>query len=177
MVFWSAKLFSTFLTKFLSKHTQILFYPHFFSTFWGTFSTFSRIFFPRSGHFASLVVLKKSACLPCTRLQHWTCKTSRGTSLRSWFQKKCLLPMGILFFFFPKYPRFWNLKLDFLPLKKVFKFFLKINSIWLLLNNYDQSFRNFAEYFFLQNTPYFETWYWIFSIKKFSAFFFQIGKK
>ena len=30
-----------------------------------------------------------------------------GTSLRSWFQKKCLLPVGI-FIFFPKYPRFRN---------------------------------------------------------------------
>ena len=61
--------------------------------------------------------------LRCTRLQHRTCKTRRGhfashglsahglsterarlaggTSLRSWFQKKCLLPSGI-FIFFPK---------------------------------------------------------------------------
>ena len=123
--------------------------------------------------------------LRCTRLQHRTCKTSRsskkaslrrfaayrGTSLRSWFQKKCLLPMGISIFFFentsdfetwswiffhkksfwnfspkyselssyklimtevsrilrniffPKYPRFWKLKLDFCPLKKVFEIF------------------------------------------------------
>ena len=65
--------------------------------------------------------------LRCTRLQHRTCKTRRGhfashglsahglsterarlaggTSLRSWFQKKCLLPSGILIFF-PKNSRF-----------------------------------------------------------------------
>ena len=42
----------------------------------------------------------------------------------SWFQRKCLLPCGILFFF-PKYPRFWNLKLDFCPLKKVFEIFCR----------------------------------------------------
>ena len=60
---------------------------------------------------ARLVVQVKR--LRCTRLRHRTCKTSgsskiaflrrfpayRGTSLRSWFQKKCLLPGWILFFF------------------------------------------------------------------------------
>ena len=60
-----------------------------------------------------------------------------GTSLRSWFQKKYLLPGGIFargfkksacylvgfWFFFPKIPRFWKLKLDFFPLKKVFEIF------------------------------------------------------
>ena len=106
--------------------------------------------------------------LRCTRLQHRTCKTRRGhfashglsahglsterarlaggTSLRSWFQKKCLLPAGI-FIFFPKkvaatwwdfiffskqsgcylvrflffFLRFWKLKLDFFPIKKLFR--------------------------------------------------------
>ena len=64
--------------------------------------------------------------LRCTRLQHRTCKTSRGnfvshglsahglsterarlaggTSLRSWVQKKCLLPGEILIFFSKKSP-------------------------------------------------------------------------
>ena len=40
--------------------------------------------------------------LRCTRLRHRTCKTS-GSS-----QKKGLLPMGISFFFLPKYPNFEN---------------------------------------------------------------------
>ena len=60
--------------------------------------------------------------LRCTRLWHRTCKTSRskksaslprfaasrGTSLRSWFQKKCLLPMRILIFFSQNTPTFEN---------------------------------------------------------------------
>ena len=33
--------------------------------------------------------------------------------------------MRILIFFSPKYPRFWNLKLDFCPLKKVFEIFCR----------------------------------------------------
>ena len=67
--------------------------------------------------------------LRCTRLQHRTCKTRRGhfashglsahglsterarlaggTSLRSWFQKKCLLPAGILIFFLKKVTSTW----------------------------------------------------------------------
>ena len=65
----------------------------------------------------------------CTQLQHRTCKTSRGdfvthslcahgfstkrarlavgTSLRSWFQKKCLLPGGILIFLPKKVAAKW----------------------------------------------------------------------
>ena len=67
--------------------------------------------------------------LRCTRLQYRTCKTSRGhlashglgahgfsterarlaggTSLRSWFQKKCLLPAGILIFLPKKVAATW----------------------------------------------------------------------
>ena len=67
--------------------------------------------------------------LRCTRLQHRTCKTRRGhfashglsahglsterarlaggTSLRSWFQKKCLLPAWILIFFPKKVASTW----------------------------------------------------------------------
>ena len=79
--------------------------------------------------------------LRCTRLQHRTCKTRRGhfasyglsahglsterarlaggTSLRSWFQKKCLLPAWILIFF----PKKWLLP------GRIFIFFKKK---WLL---------------------------------------------
>ena len=42
-------------------------------------------------------------------------------NLRKLFHgKKILLPMRILTFFFFKYPRFWKLKLEYFPLKKVF---------------------------------------------------------
>ena len=53
------------------------------------------------GHFASLVVSKKG-----TRLQHRTCKTSLGHFASLVISKKGLLPMGISIFFFQKYPRF-----------------------------------------------------------------------
>ena len=48
------------------------------------------------------------------RLRHRTCKTS-GSS-----QKKVPANYGDFDFFFSKYPRFSNLKLDFFPLKKSF---------------------------------------------------------
>ena len=89
--------------------------------------------------------------LRCTRLQHRTCKTSRGnfashglsahglsterarlargTSPRSWVQKKCLLPGGILIFFFQKIPDFENSNLIFFHLKKFLKFFGEIRRI------------------------------------------------
>merc|ERR1711980_64073 len=71
--------------------------------------------------------------LRCTRLRHRTCKTSgasktaslrrfpayRGTSLRSWFQKKCLLPMGFSFFFL-KIPQIFKLEVGFFSAKKKF---------------------------------------------------------
>ena len=74
--------------------------------------------------------------LRCTRLRHRTCKTSRsskraslrrfaayrGTSLRSWFQKKCLLPMGILIFF-SKIPPVLKLEVGFSSTKKSFQNF------------------------------------------------------
>ena len=72
----------------------------------------------RSGCVARGIIVL-CARLRCTRLQHRTCNTSRGhiashglsahglsterarlaggTSLRLWFQKKCLLPVGIFF--------------------------------------------------------------------------------
>ena len=68
--------------------------------------------------------------------------------------------MGIFIFFFPKYRVFWNLKLDFFPTEKFLKFFLEIQWITSLSTNSDRSFKNFAEYFFRQNTPDFESWSW-----------------
>ena len=61
--------------------------------------------------------------------QHSTCKTHafrthspaafRGTSLHSWFQKKCLLPSVISIFVL-------KLKMDFFPKKKVFHITAKL---------------------------------------------------
>ena len=47
-----------------------------------------------------------------------------GTSLPSWFQKKCLLPMRISIFFFLKIPRIFKLDVGFFSAKK--KFFADI---------------------------------------------------
>ena len=86
----------------------------------------------------------------CRRLQHRTCKTSRahfashglgahgysterarlagGTSLRSWLQKKCLLPGGILIFFSKKSPIF----------KIQVGFFSTYKSFWNFLRKYGE---------------------------------------
>ena len=75
-------------------------------------------------------VVVRCTLLRCTRLQYRTCKTSRGhlashglgahgfsterarlaggTSLRSWFQKKCPLPAGILIFSPKKVAARWS---------------------------------------------------------------------
>ena len=85
--------------------------------------------------------------LECAKAQYRTCKTSRGHFASLVVSKKCLLPMKILIFyfktsrghftslvvlkkvpatygdfdfFFSKYPRFSNLKLDFFSAKKEF---------------------------------------------------------
>ena len=85
-------------------------------------------------------VVVRCTLLRCTRLQYRTCKTSRGhlashglgahgfsterarlaggTSLRSWFQKKCLLPAGILIFLPKKVAATWW-DFDFFVQKKV----------------------------------------------------------
>ena len=75
----------------------------------------------------------------CTRLWHRTCKTSQGTSLRSWFQKKCLLPMGIVIFYLTKNPHFQKKvvfrkrKVGFFSNKKVFRLMAKKGK-FLILN-------------------------------------------
>ena len=96
------------------------------------------------------------ARLKCTRLKHRTCKTRRGTSLRSWFQKNCLLPGGISIFFSKIYD-FENSSWIFFHLKNFLKFFGQIRRIIATETNYDRSFKKFAELFFSQNTPDFET--------------------
>merc|ERR1711951_293084 len=105
--------------------------------------------------------------LRCTRLQHRTCKTSRGnfashglsahglsterarlaggTSLRSWVQKKCLLHGVILIFFFQKIPDFENSSWIFFHLKKFLKFFDEIRrsiSILLFMTEVSTHLRN-----------------------------------
>ena len=80
--------------------------------------------------------------LKCTRLKHRTCKTSQGHSLRSWFQKNCVLPGGILFFskkvpatcwdfyfYFQKIPDFENSRWIFFHLNNILKFFGEIRRI------------------------------------------------
>ena len=91
-------------------------------------------FLPRRGfygHFALLVVSKHGFSTERARLARGyfvsyylgahgfsieRARLAGGTSLRSWFQKKCLLPVGIRFFFSKKSPIF---KIgDFLEKKK-----------------------------------------------------------
>ena len=71
------------------------------------------------GHFALLVVSKHGFSTERARLAGGTSYVhtasaqnvqdqAGGTSLRSWFQKKCLLPVGILIFFFQKILDFEN---------------------------------------------------------------------
>ena len=69
-------------------------------------------FCTQTGHFASLVASKKSASLH--RFAAY-----RGTSLRSWFQKKSLLPKGILIFFSKNTPDF-ELEVGFFSTRKSF---------------------------------------------------------
>ena len=93
-------------------------------------------------------------------------KLAWGTSLRSWFQKKCLLLMGILIFF-PKNPRFWKLKLNFFPLKKVFDIFWQNTVNYRCINYLWPKFQQICGiFFFSQNTTDFETWSLIFSDRK-----------
>ena len=70
----------------------------------------------------------------CTRLQHRTCKTSRGHFASLVVPKKCLLPPRILIFFFKKKSRFWKLKLDFFPVKKSFSQIFQNTEIFFYLN-------------------------------------------
>ena len=69
-------------------------------------------FCTQTGHFASLVASKKSASLH--RFAAY-----RGTSLRSWFQKKGLLPKVILIFFSKNTPDF-ELEVGFFSTRKTF---------------------------------------------------------
>ena len=76
----------------------------------------------------------------------------RGTSLRSWLQKKCLLPGGI-WIFFPKNLRFWKFKLDFFPLKKVFEIFWQNTMNKRLLNYLWPKFQEICGRFFFHKIP------------------------
>ena len=64
-----------------------------------------------------------------TRLSTERSRLARGTSPRSWVQKKCLLPGGILIFFFQKIPDFENSSWIFFHLEKFLKFFDEIRRI------------------------------------------------
>ena len=115
-----------------------------------------------SGQFASLVVSKKVLRFAASRIIG-ALRFARGF-------KKVPPTYGDFDFFFPKYRRFWNLKLDFFPTEKFLKFFLEIQWITSLSTNSVRSFKKFAEYFFCQNTPDFKSWSWnIFRSKKFFA--------
>ena len=86
--------------------------------------------------------------------------------------------------FFPKYPRFWNLKLDFFPLKIFSAFFFQIGKKQVNLNfrwaNFLQDQRTFKKVpfylwqfdSFFPKYPQFKTWSWVFfHFKNFPIFF------
>ena len=77
----------------------------------------------RGGQVRGVVV--RCTRLKCTRLQHRTCKTSRGTSLHSWFQKKVPATYGDFIFFFKKKPNFENSSWIFFHLKTFLNFLTK----------------------------------------------------
>merc|ERR1712198_452545 len=96
------------------------------------------------------------------------------------FQKKCVLPGGILFFFskksacyllgfcffFQKIPDFENSSWIFFHLKKVLKFFGKIRRNIYIQTNYDRSFNKFGEHFFHKIPPILKLEVGFFSDKK-----------
>ena len=87
------------------------------------------------------------------------------TRSRAFFAGIILFPTGNLRNFFRSsfiHSSFIRWRWIFFQLKKFLKFFLDIRWIIFFWTNYDRSFNKFAEHFFSQNTPDFESWSWIF---------------
>ena len=71
--------------------------------------------------------------------------------------------------FEPKFPHFWNLKLEYFPIEK----FSRKTAKWGIFSYYKLIMSQVSRYLRTKNTPDFETWSWIFFHLEFFPHFFS----